>query len=415
MSIIKKTILYFTLIIGIYFIFFHVNTSDNILFVKNFDRNIKDNYIYLHFNNIKLTNSRNSTDKTKEIYVKKGDVLSKILRRNKINVPNSFSSKKKMGCLARINIGQKIKVKYRSKSMQELRLYQKDGVCIYKVEESVPRIYKNKPQKYEKEIIAFGEITSSFFESAKDSGLLANEIMAFADVFGWDIDFALDIRKGDKFAVVVNRTYYGKNSKIKSEIKTAIFKNRKKIHTAIKYKNEYYNFEGRSLRKQFVRAPLDFYRISSHFNLKRKHPILHKIRAHKGTDYAAPTGTPVYATGDGTIIHRGRKGGYGKTVIIKHGNIYTTLYGHLSRYRRGQRVGTKVRQKQVIGYVGSTGLSTGPHLHYEFRVRGVHKNPVKVKFKKSRPISKKEKKKFFKTKLRLKDKINWIKNTIHTL
>ena len=123
MSTIKKTILYFTLIIGIYFIFFHVTTSDNILFVKNFDRNIKDNYIYLHFNNIKLRNSRNSTDKTKEIYVKKGDILSKILRRNKINVPNSFSSKKKMGCLARINIGQKIKVKYRSKSMQELRLY----------------------------------------------------------------------------------------------------------------------------------------------------------------------------------------------------------------------------------------------------------------------------------------------------
>ena len=142
------------------------------------------------------------------------------------------------------------------------------------------------------------------------------------------------------------------------------------------------------MQKQFLRAPIDFYRISSRFNRKRLHPIFKTVRPHLGTDYAAPKGTPIYSTGDGTIIYKGRKGGYGKTIIIKHGNIYSTLYAHLSKYRKNIYVGKKVKQKEVIGYVGSTGYSTGPHLHYEFRVRGVHKNSVKMKFKKDKKLNK---------------------------
>jgi murein DD-endopeptidase MepM/ murein hydrolase activator NlpD len=141
------------------------------------------------------------------------------------------------------------------------------------------------------------------------------------------------------------------------------------------------------MRKEFLRSPVDFARISSHFNLRRKHPILHTIRAHKGTDYAASRGTPVRATGDGKVIHASRKGGYGKTVIIQHGQTYKTLYAHLNGYARGVRSGKSVKQGQVIGYVGSTGLATGPHLHYEFYVHGAVRNPVTVKLPKANSIN----------------------------
>ena len=170
--------------------------------------------------------------------------------------------------------------------------------------------------------------------------------MSLADIFGWDIDFAHGIRKGDMFAVVIDRIYL--NSKhTNSVIKYAIFQNRKNIKVAYRYNKKYFNAKGRSLQKQFLRAPIDSYRISSHFNKKRLHPIFKTTRPHLGTDYAAPRGTPIYSTGEGVIIHKGRKGGYGNTVIIKHGNIYSTLYAHLSKYRKGLRVGKKVKQKDT--------------------------------------------------------------------
>ena len=137
------------------------------------------------------------------------------------------------------------------------------------------------------------------------------------------------------------------------------------------------------MRKAFMRTPVNFSRISSRFNLRRKHPVLNTIRAHKGVDYAARTGTPVKATGDGVVVHKGTKGGYGRTVILKHGGKYTTLYAHMSKYAGSVKVGTRVKQGQTIGYVGSSGLATGPHLHYEFRVNGVHRNPLKVKLPKA--------------------------------
>ena len=136
----------------------------------------------------------------------------------------------------------------------------------------------------------------------------------------------------------------------------------------------------------FLRTPVDFTRISSHFNPRRLHPVLKRVRPHRGVDYAAPTGTPVYAAGDGTVIHRGWKGGYGRAIFIRHGTRYTTVYAHLSRYVRGLRVGSKVTQGQIIGRVGRSGMATGPHLHYEFRVDGIHRNPVKVKLPPLRPL-----------------------------
>jgi murein DD-endopeptidase MepM/ murein hydrolase activator NlpD len=223
-----------------------------------------------------------------------------------------------------------------------------------------------------------------------------NEIMSLADIFGWDIDFVKDIRNGDRFGVVINRNY-SNNILKESLIEHAFFKNKKRTLEAYYFNGKYYTYEGNSMRKQFLRAPIDFYRISSHFNRKRLHPIFKTVRPHLGTDYAAPTGTPIYSTGDGKVIFKGKKGGYGKTIIIKHGNIYTTLYAHMSKYKKGIRVGKKVKQKEVIGYVGSTGYSTGPHVHYEFRVRGKHKNSRTIKFKKGKKLNKKNIKKMQET------------------
>ncbi|MCG8379287.1 MAG: M23 family metallopeptidase, partial [Proteobacteria bacterium] len=174
-------------------------------------------------------------------------------------------------------------------------------------------------------------------------------------------------------------------------IVAAEFINRETPLRAIRYthpdgRTDYYADNGDAMRKAFLRTPVNFTRISSRFNLKRKHPILNKIRAHKGVDYAAPTGTPIKATGDGTVILAGRKGGYGRTVILKHGGKYSTVYAHLHRYAKGVRKGKRVKQGQIIGYVGRSGLATGPHLHYEFRVHGVHRNPLTVKLPKVESI-----------------------------
>ncbi|MEJ2756707.1 MAG: M23 family metallopeptidase, partial [Gammaproteobacteria bacterium] len=162
-------------------------------------------------------------------------------------------------------------------------------------------------------------------------------------------------------------------------------------------KTSYYTPEGNNVRKAFLRSPVDFARISSHFNLQRKHPVLHTIRAHKGVDYAAKRGTPVKATGDGKVIFKGRKGGYGRVVILQHGQKYSTLYAHLQGFAKQISVGDRVRQSQVIGFIGSSGLATGPHLHYEFRVNNVHKNPLTVKFPNAAPVSKAYRASFEKT------------------
>ena len=246
---------------------------------------------------------------------------------------------------------------------------------------------------------AEGVIESSLFLAAEKAGLSQSIIMELANIFGWDIDFSLDIRKGDRFRVVYEELYLN-GEKIKNgKILSAQFINQGKTFTAIHYETtdrgaDYFTPEGESMRKAFLRSPISFARISSHFNLKRKHPVLHTIRAHKGTDYAASRGTPIKSTGDGKVVFAGRKGGYGRVVIVQHGQRYRTLYAHMKSYARGMRNGKRVKQGQVIGYVGSSGLATGPHLHYEFYVNGSVRNPVTVKLPHANPISKRDKKAF---------------------
>lgn len=238
-----------------------------------------------------------------------------------------------------------------------------------------------------------GIIENSLYLSAKEAGLPEATILELAEIFGWDIDFALEIRSGDNFTVIYEEEYVEGEKLRTGPILAAEFVNQGRTYRAVRYEDKtgqaaYYTPEGNSMRKPFLRAPVDFRRISSHFAKERWHPVLGKKRPHRGVDYAASTGTPIKAAGDGKIIQRAQKGGYGNTVIIQHAQGYTTLYGHLSRYAKTIKKGSLVEQGEVIGYVGQSGLATGPHLHYEFRVNGVHRDPLTVKLPDSMPIDK---------------------------
>ena len=244
-----------------------------------------------------------------------------------------------------------------------------------------------------------GVINSSLSQSAARAGLSHSLTMDMASVFGYDVDFAQDIRQGDEFDVIYEQKVVNGKAVGNGPILSARFTNRGKTYTAVRYTNKqgnssYYTADGNSMRKAFIRTPVDFARISSKFSMGRKHPILNKIRAHKGVDYAAPRGTPIKAAGDGKVLLAGRRGGYGNTVIIQHGNTYRTLYGHMQGFAKGVKTGGSVKQGQVIGYIGTTGLSTGPHLHYEFQVNGVHVDPLGQKVAMADPISKAERARF---------------------
>lgn len=231
-------------------------------------------------------------------------------------------------------------------------------------------------------VTAHGVVRSSLIQAGTDAGLSYAAVMQFAQIFGYEIDFALDLREGDELTVVYEAGFRDGEKVVSGPILAASFKNQGKTYKAIRYGNDdqgrYYAPDGTSLRKAFLRTPVDFSRISSGFNLGRRHPILNTIRAHKGVDYAAPQGTAIKAAGDGKVIFQGRKGGYGNVVEIAHGKHHSTLYAHMSGFAKGVTVGATVRAGQTIGYVGSTGLATGPHLHYELRVDGVHRDPLKV-------------------------------------
>jgi len=338
--------------------------------------------------------------KWQSLKIKSGDSLSVLFDRANIK-PAQLHALMQLGKatseLKRIHPGDSIKVMSDDDGQLLALNYQIDGIRYLQVERDenaqlTANIFKHHIEV--RNAYASGEIESSLFLASAKAGLSQNTTMELANVFGWDIDFALDIRKGDKFTVIYEQRF--KNGvKIKDgNILAAEFINQGKTFRALRYTDPvtnytgYYSPSGHSLRKAFLRSPVKFSRISSRFTTKRYHPILHRFRSHKGVDYASGRGTPIRASGDGKVIYKGNKGGYGRTVIIKHGSRYTTLYAHMNSYNRKIRSGKRVKQGQVIGYVGSSGLASGPHLHYEFRVNGVHRNPLTVKFPSTKPIPK---------------------------
>ena len=336
--------------------------------------------------------------KIETVKIKRGDSLSTLFNKRGLNkeLHNIMQLGNQVKELKSIYPGQKIHFLLEGKQLAgiELETSVNRRLKISKLEDryhvdEVVRDFETRLQ------VASSSIENSLFLAGKRAGLSAALIMELANVFGWDIDFALDIRSGDQFTVVYEEKFLDGDKIKDGTIVAAEFINAGKRHRAVRYTDsdgntDYFSDNGRSMRKPFLRTPVDFARISSGFNLRRKHPILNKIRAHKGVDYAASIGTPIKSSGDGKIVHRGRKGGYGRTVIIRHGGTYSTLYAHMHKYAKNTQVGKRVKQGQIIGYVGKSGLATGPHLHYEFRVNGVHRNPLTVKLPDAKPLPKSE-------------------------
>lgn len=294
---------------------------------------------------------------------------------------------------ATITPGKKLIVSINTEGQLQQLVYKKNSIDTLKANRNADGFDVEiiSKQVERKSTSAQATIYSSLFLDGKEAGLSDKAIMQLADIFAWDIDFALNLRKGDQFTVVYEKIFVDGKEIDTGNILSAEFINRGHTYTAVKFEDKkgnvnYFTPDGKSMRKAFLRTPVDFARISSHFNLKRKHPVLNRIRAHKGVDYAARSGTPIKTTGDGKITFRGRKGGYGRVVIVKHGQKYSTLYAHMSKFRKGQKVGSPVKQGQTIGYVGRSGLATGAHLHYEFLINGVHRNPLTVKLPHSLPI-----------------------------
>ena len=267
-------------------------------------------------------------------------------------------------------------------SINSLIVDMTDGISIKEITKEVELVRSFKS----------GTIKTSFYESALEAEIPDSVIMDFAYIFGWDVDFVFDIREGDSFFLVYE-TAFSNGEKIENgDIVVAKFINNGNVYKANRFftsvnKKEFFDDSGNNLQKAFLRAPLDFAYISSHFNPNRMHPVLHTIRAHNGTDYAAKRGSPVRTTGDGTIKYAGRRNGCGNEIVIQHTNDYSTRYCHLDKFHSGIKKGKKVIQGETIGYVGSTGLATGPHLHYEFKIGNKHIDPVKLKLPSAEPIS----------------------------
>ncbi len=329
--------------------------------------------------------------------VKQGDNLSLLFQRaglSDVELYRFLSSSKDAAKLKRIYPGQEISFHVDNGQLAGLR-YQKNRLEHVEFSKTEKGFSKETTSIQPDIKVAYREATilNSLFLAGTDAGIEEGVIMELASIFGWDVDFALDIRTNDSFKVMYEEQFVDGKKIGNGAILAAEFTNQNRTYKAVRYTDsngdsEYYTPEGKSMRKAFLRTPVDFARISSHFNLKRKHPILNRIRAHKGTDYAAPTGTPIKAAGNGKVEFAGTKGGYGRTVVLRHGQSYKTLYAHLHKYGKGIRNGTRVKQGQIIGYVGKSGLATGPHLHYEFYKNGVVRNPVRVKLPKAQSVPK---------------------------
>lgn len=339
------------------------------------------------------------------VNVKNGDTLGGIFTRIGVGadqLENIISLNKDTAALKHLHPGESFKFKVDAQGQLQELTYDTDAVHILQVSHKGGSFQSRLIERPVEHRLARASavITSSLFEAAQDAGLADNVTQKLVKIFGWDIDFALNIRAGDSFAIVFEEDYVEGKKVRDGDILAAEFNNRGKTYRALRYKDPngqvaYYAPNGNNLRKAFLRTPVEFSRISSGFSLARLHPILNRIRAHKGVDYAAPMGTPVKATSDAVVTFVGRKGGYGNVVELQHNKHLSTLYGHLSRFAKGLHRGARVVQGQTIAYVGMTGLATGPHLHYEVHVDGVYRNPLAIKTIIAEPIPEKYRLDFF--------------------
>ncbi len=332
---------------------------------------------------------------TIEVIVGRNDTLDAIFRRMALDPADLAAIRQLPGIRQSLDFlrpGDAIKLTHRDGTVKELSRKVSETETLHVVRDDAGFAAKMIENPVQTRIRTAGAaIDSSLFQAAEAAQMSDTMALKLADVFAWDIDFVLDIREGDRFTAVYEQIYQDGKYLRDGELLAAQFVNNGKVYRAVRYVNDsgaagYFTPDGKPMRKAFLRAPVDFTRVSSGFNPHRLHPILNLIRGHMGTDYAAPVGTPVHAAGDGRVSFEGGRGGYGNAIVLSHSNDVATLYGHMSRFARGLHVGSQVRQGEVIGYVGMTGLATGPHLHYEYLMHGVHKDPQTVKLPGADPL-----------------------------
>lgn len=354
-------------------------------------------------------------------HVQRGDTVDELLRR--LNIEDAIASKYlrtsvEAETFRKLSVGKEIQAETNADGrLMSLRYLSESGAQV--VIEKQGEAFKTKtlPAQMEKRLfVRTGEIKTSLYAATDAAGLPEAAANQLTEIFSGDIDFHHDLKRGDKFTVVYEMSYSNGALVYAGRIQAAEFINQGSSYRAVYFQSDaqhgdYYSPEGNSVRKAFLRSPIEFSRVSSGFFNSRMHPVLNQVRAHKGVDFSAPTGTKVRATSDGIVSQVGFQNGYGNHITINHQGRYTTLYGHLSRYAKGLRAGQRVAQGEVIGYVGMTGLASGPHLHYEFKVDGQQRDPLRVALPDAKPVDAAHKAAFMTVANNFDARLNLLRNT----
>jgi murein DD-endopeptidase MepM/ murein hydrolase activator NlpD len=369
-----------------------LSSTKNVSWIVNNDQ-IKQNQEELKGQNNNF--NRKYSDK---YTIETGDTIKGLLRKSQIdtNDINQFVYKTKDAKkFLDLKAGQEITIE-RDQNNQLLRvLVNNDNYKILQVKRDKAGTFQisetDRDYKLVKRYVA-GKINSSLSQSAKKMGLSSSQVNQLTTIFAWDIDFKYDLKQGDTFAAVFEQKVVDDKIVGTGDILAAEFDLEGRKFTAYLHESngqkKYYTEDGQSLQKAFLRNPIDFAKISSNFNATRLHPVFKKLKAHKGTDYAAATGTPIKNTGDGIVSFVGQQNGYGNVVMIDHGRGYSTVYAHMSKFQQGLKEGQTINQGEVIGFVGTTGYATGPHLHYEFKINGIAQNALTVDLPTAQPLDK---------------------------
>lgn len=353
--------------------------------------------------------------------VQRGDTVSELLRRVNVQDPAADEFLRRdasVRSFRQLRVGRTLLVETDdAHNLLALRYTDNDGNQVQVLKDGAGfRVTEQAAETERRVFVQTGEIASSLYAATDEAGLpdsIANEMV---EIFGGDIDFHRDLRRHDKFSVIYEMSYVNGESAHKGRILAAEFVNHGRTFRAFYFQNsshggDYFSPDGKSMRKAFLRSPIEFSRVSSGFSRSRFHPVLNKWRAHKGVDYAAPIGTKVRATADAVVSFIGQRGGYGNVVMLNHQGHYQTVYGHLSRFAAGLHRGQRVGQGEVIGYVGKTGLASGPHLHYEFKVSGIQRDPLKIALPDGKPISEAQRTAFSEATRDLHARLSLLRNT----
>ncbi|MDD2702159.1 MAG: peptidoglycan DD-metalloendopeptidase family protein, partial [Sideroxydans sp.] len=353
--------------------------------------------------------------------VQRGDTVSELLRRVNVQDPAADEFLRRdasVRSFRQLRVGRTLLVETDdAHNLLALRYTDNDGNHVKVLKDGASfRVTEQVAETERRVFVQTGEIASSLYAATDEAGLpdsIANQLV---EVFGGDIDFHRDLRRHDKFSVVYEMDYLNGESTHKGRILAAEFVNHGRTFRAFYFENsrhggDYFSPDGKSMRKAFLRSPIEFSRVSSGFSRSRFHPVLNKWRAHKGVDYAAPIGTKVRATADGIVSFVGTRGGYGNVIIIEHQGHFQTVYGHLSRFAASLHRGQRIAQGEVIGYVGKTGLASGPHLHYEFKVSGIQRDPLKIALPDGKPISEAQRTAFTEATRDLHARLSLLRNT----